>query len=662
MNQPSVLVVDDETDNYDVIEALLCDCGYDLHYAPNGRQALDSLDIFKPDLILLDVMMPEIDGIEVCRQLKQHPEWKFIPTVIVTALNSKEDLARCLEAGADDFVSKPVHRLELRARVNSMLRIKHQHDCLEMAIVEIQAAKNAAEVSARAKSDFLAMMSHEIRTPINSVLGMTQLLSTTHLTPQQQKYVATTKISGEMLLSTIDDILDFSKIDADKLALEERPLDVQSVLQDISDLLLPKANAKHLTLSHHLAADVPKWIVGDVTRLRQILLNLVNNAIKFTATGGVTISCAANRLASGDYQLHFSVQDTGIGIAAADIERLFQPFTQASTSTTREYGGTGLGLAICRRLVAMMQGTIWIDSEIGRGATFHFTIVAAASDALPAQPIDSATAQTLPVERKLGETMPLSILIAENNQIDRELALAMFDRLGYTPDIVDNGLEAIAAIRAQAYDLLFLDLHMPKLDGLDTAKHLIREWENFGLTYPRPKIIAITANALQEDREICLAAGMDDYVSKPIFLEILAGAIRKWGQSSSRVAPQLDDAAVLTASINHTAIDRLSAVSPTLIQRLIPLFLNDEAPKLLAAIGKSLQIGDAVTISDAAHSLKGTCHALGAVKLAQLCQQVETKSGCGDLQGIDRLLQQTELEYQLVHRELSKLLPSDSLN
>ncbi len=663
MNQPSVLVVDDEPGNFDVVQALLDGCGYNLQYAISGRQAIDLLHVFKPDLILLDVMMPEMSGIEVCRQIKNHPVWKYTSIVTITALNSREDLERCLEAGADDFISKPVGRLELRARTASMLRIKRQQDKLQLTIGELQVAKDAAEISAKAKSDFLAMMSHEIRTPINGVLGMTQLLSTTHLTAEQQKYVSTAQISGEILLTTIDDILDFSKIDSGKLDLEEQPLDLHLLFRDISDLLLPKVAAKNIKLSHCLAADLPKCIVSDITRLRQILLNLVNNAIKFTSSGGVTIYCETNRIIAGKHELQFSVKDTGIGIATEDIDRLFKPFTQANISTTREYGGTGLGLVICQRLIEMMEGKIWIESELGRGSTFHFTILAAQSEPPSISTVEVVAAPTVPTDRLLGETIPLSILIAEDNQINQELAIAMFARMGYTLDVVNNGLEAIAAVRTKAYDLLFLDLHMPKMDGLETAKHLVQEWENFGLTYPRPKIIAMTANAMKGDREICLAAGMDDYVSKPIFMDVLEQTIRKWGQPLAIAAARKPEPIECSSEgIDRTAIDRLSQISPTLIYRLIPLFIDEEAPKLLDALDKSLQLNDLAAVADTAHTLRGTSSALGAVKLAQLCQQVETTSEQGDIEAIERLLQQSQVEYQFVYQELSKFIQPENLN
>jgi signal transduction histidine kinase/HPt (histidine-containing phosphotransfer) domain-containing protein len=662
MNRPSVLVVDDEPDNYDVIEALLIDCPYDLHYSPSGVNAIERLNIFKPDTILLDVMMPELDGIETCRIIKQHPVWKFTPIIIITALNSKEDLARCLAAGADDFVSKPVHRLELKARVNSMLRIKSQHDRLQFAVGEIQQAKDAVELVARAKADFLAMMSHEIRTPINGVLGMTQLLSTTQLTTEQQKYVSTAQVSGEMLLATIDDILDFSKIESGKLELEERPLELQVVLQDIADLLSPVATAKNLTLTHALAASVPECIVSDVTRLRQILVNLVNNAIKFTATGGVTIACEATLTPDNDYELQFAVSDTGIGIAAEDIDRLFQPFTQANISTTREYGGTGLGLVICRRLVEMMRGKIWIESELGRGATFHFTIRAAALDLHPTEPIDGAESLPLTPDRQSGETMPLRILLAEDDRINRELAMAMFDRLGYQPDLATNGVEAVAMAHRNIYDLVFLDLHMPKMDGIETARSLVSQWENLGLTYPRPRIIAMTANAMPGDREACLAAGMDDYISKPILMNVLAQTIEKWGSLLQPAVPPTTVADPAMPTIDLATLDRLRDISPALLDRLIPLFLNEEAPKLLTAIDAALSAGDLAQTIDAAHTLKGTSSALGALELARLCDRVETQAGRGDLDSIAVSIGQTRAEYHLVHQELSKIVPQHFLN
>ena len=313
-----------------------------------------------------------------------------------------------------------------------------------------------------------------------------------------------------------------------------------------------------------------------------------------------------------------------------------------------------MGLTICRRLIEMMQGKIWIESKLGRGTTFHFTIVTAPIDALQRTEPLAATVE----QRRLGLAMPLSILIADDNQIARELAVAMFERMGYTPDMVNNGLEAIAAVRTKCYDMLFLDLHMPELDGLETAKYLVKEWGNFGLTYHRPKIVAMTANAMQGDREICLAAGMDDYVSKPVFVDTLERLLWRWGQPNSSL-PERSITASNLLSIAHfdrSAIDRLREVSPTLPQRLISLFLNEEAPKLLAWLAASLQDGDLAAIRTAAHTFGGTSNALGARRLAHLCQQLEANSDRGDLDRIEQQIAQIATEYQLVQRELVPLM------
>lgn len=498
---PKILIVDDVQLNLDLMKEILSEKGYMIATAINGKSAIAKAKAHKFDLILLDVILPDINGFEVCSHLKSNTQTQDIPIIFLTAKKEKDNITQGFNLGAVDYIPKPFSKEELLARVNLHLTLRKFQD-------ELIRSKEMAEASARAKAIFLANISHEIRTPMNGIIGMIDILKRTPLTAEQIEYIDIIGISGENLLAIINDVLDFSKIEAGQITFEHIRFNLWDEINEVIKILRYKAIQKNLDLSFEIAPDVPQLLIGDPLRLKQVLINLCNNSIKFTAEGFVHVYVKLADRNECAVHLHFEVKDTGIGISLENQSKLFKSFSQADVSTTRKFGGTGLGLAISKNLVHLMGGEIGIISKEGKGAIFHFE----GEFGIAGQ--DLSEAETQELEESVHHDRKLKILLAEDNVINQKVAILNLQKLGHSVIVVPDGIQAVEQFIKELPDVIFMDVFMPHMDGVE-ATGKIREWERMNNVTNRVPIVAMTANTNKNDKDLFVAAGMDDYLSKP---------------------------------------------------------------------------------------------------------------------------------------------------
>ena len=518
MNKEKILIVDDKEENLISLERVLGDFEVEFVRASSGEDALKQTLKNEFALAILDVQMPGMNGYETLEYMRQRKKTKLLPVIFVSAIHQSDlHIIKGIETGAVDFIPKPIIPEILIGKVKVFLDLFRQRKELDQLLKylekkneELIIERNKAEEATRSKSLFLANMSHEIRSPMNGVLGLSKLLLQSELNDEQKDMLEVMSNSGENLIQIINDILDYSKIEAGQIEIENIDFNLKKITDTIFHLLNFKATEKGIKFNVEIDKKVPENLIGDPFRLNQILMNLANNAIKFTHKGSVTISIKCLEKTKEEVSLFFTVKDTGIGISADGQTKLFREFTQSNSAITREYGGTGLGLAISKNLTNLMGGKISLQSEIGVGSDFMVELNFEYNEKR-IKMID---------EHNINIPSELSILVAEDNPINQKVVSMTLKIMGLECEIAKNGMEAFEMYKKKRYQVILMDMQMPVLDGI-SATEKIRGFETLETVDDPAFIVALTANAFIEDKQRCIDAGMNDFISKPFKEEAL---------------------------------------------------------------------------------------------------------------------------------------------